>query len=510
MKTFAAFIASLSATAISLGATFETDASVSGNMRSDEHNNYIVKNTGKESGQLVLDFDLGGCTLEKAPQFAAIYMQTFSPDEKLAHGGLTLSIDGRDISGAAVHIGHSEVYFPISAEIRKAFANGKKKLTFTVRQNGGADAQNTVAPGYVKLFISDDNHYNIAEYMRPIWKAGKMTDESIFFIGGENGEPAKGKLFFKPKKTISAKSYGTGKELKEGVDFKVDGDTVTLTKDTEAVWMPYGLIYNSDPEKLHKPGGNFPTTTPGIFMFFTEGDWFHKHHTYFTYEHDGEGWESEKFGEKLDVKKLPKTIAKLRKGESVKITLYGDSITENANASARSKCPPLMVSWGDLAADALRAKYKKADIAVFNRALGGKTLGWGKDNVEGLAAPDKSDLYIIALGMNDGCPATERTEGLEFIMEKIRAQNPDAEFIIVTPMTANPLWFVSAAHDSYEESDRQMEREGVATANVRAAHRELQKRKPFISMSGNNANHPNDFLIRVYAQVVASKLMQLK
>ena len=510
MKALAAIIASLSAAAISLGATFETDAALSGNMRSDEHNNYVVKNTGKESGQLVLDFDLSGCPLGNAPQFAAIYMQAFSPDEKLAHGGLTLSLDGRDISGAAVHIGHSEVYFPITREIQKAFAKGKKKLTFTVRQNGGADAQNTVVPGYVKLFISDDKHYELGEYMRPVWKAGKMTDESIFFIGGENGEPAKGSLFFKPKKIISARSYGTGKELKEGVDFKVDGENITLTKNTEAVWMPYNLIYNSDPEKLHKPGGNFPTTRPGVFMFFTEGDWFHKHDTYFTYEHGGEGWESERFGEKLDAKKLPKTIAKLKKGESVRITLYGDSITENANASARAKCPPLTVSWGDLAAEALRAKYKKADIAVFNRALGGKTLGWGMENAEGLAAPDKSDLYIIAFGMNDGCPGRERSEGLEFIMKKAREQNPDAEFIIVTPMTANPLWFVSAAHDSYEESDRQMEREGVAVANVRAAHKELQKKKPFIDMTGNNANHPNDFLIRVYAQVVASKLMQLK
>ena len=132
------------------------------------------------------------------------------------------------------------------------------------------------------------------------------------------------------------------------------------------------------------------------------------------------------------------------------------------------------------------------------------------ENAEGLAAPDKSDLYIIAFGMNDGCPGRERSEGLEFIMKKAREQNPDAEFIIVTPMTANPLWFVSAAHDSYEESDRQMEREGVAVANVRAAHKELQKKKPFIDMTGNNAKHPNDFLIRVYAQVVASKLMQLK
>ena len=85
MKALATIIASLSAAAISLGATFEADAALSGNMRSDEHNNYVVKNTGKESGQLVLDFDLSGCPLGNAPQFAAIYMQAFSPDEKLAH-----------------------------------------------------------------------------------------------------------------------------------------------------------------------------------------------------------------------------------------------------------------------------------------------------------------------------------------------------------------------------------------------------------------------------------------
>ena len=48
--------------------------------------------------------------------------------------------------------------------------------------------------------------------------------------------------------------------------------------------------------------------------------------------------------------------------------------------------------------------------------------------------------------------------------------------------------------------------EGVAVADVTSVHEHLLTRKAFRDMSANNINHPNDYVHRVYAQVVLQTL----
>jgi len=43
---------------------------------------------------------------------------------------------------------------------------------------------------------------------------------------------------------------------------------------------------------------------------------------------------------------------------------------------------------------------------------------------------------------------------------------------------------------------------GSALADVTAVHSRLLASKRYVDMTGNNVNHPNDFLTRVYAMVV--------
>ena len=43
---------------------------------------------------------------------------------------------------------------------------------------------------------------------------------------------------------------------------------------------------------------------------------------------------------------------------------------------------------------------------------------------------------------------------------------------------------------------------GVAVADVTAVHESLLARKRYSDMTGNNINHPNDYLARVYAQTL--------
>ena len=54
----------------------------------------------------------------------------------------------------------------------------------------------------------------------------------------------------------------------------------------------------------------------------------------------------------------------------------------------------------------------------------------------------------------------------------------------------------------FAEKLLELETEGVVVANMTRLHQDLLKRKNYADMTGNNINHPNDYLARVYAQVL--------
>ena len=47
-----------------------------------------------------------------------------------------------------------------------------------------------------------------------------------------------------------------------------------------------------------------------------------------------------------------------------------------------------------------------------------------------------------------------------------------------------------------------LETEGVVVADMTTYHKSLLEHKRYYDMSGNNVNHPNDFLARAYAHVL--------
>jgi acyl-CoA thioesterase-1 len=50
-------------------------------------------------------------------------------------------------------------------------------------------------------------------------------------------------------------------------------------------------------------------------------------------------------------------------------------------------------------------------------------------------------------------------------------------------------------------------RPGVAFVDITTTHLELIKHKNYLDTSGNGANHPNDFLHRIYAQRILEVLL---
>ncbi|MNL53983.1 hypothetical protein D3C87_1772730 [compost metagenome] len=113
--------------------------------------------------------------------------------------------------------------------------------------------------------------------------------------------------------------------------------------------------------------------------------------------------------------------------------------------------------------------------------------------------------------MNDGtfevAPDTYRTQVLG-IMKTVLASNPKAEFILVSPMLANPFATQSKIQSKYKAELQKLTGKGVVLADLTATHQELLKHKSYQDMTGNNVNHPNDYLVRWYAQVISAILIK--
>jgi len=50
--------------------------------------------------------------------------------------------------------------------------------------------------------------------------------------------------------------------------------------------------------------------------------------------------------------------------------------------------------------------------------------------------------------------------------------------------------------------------EGIGMVDIHRVQLSLMERKRFVDMTGNNVNHPNDFMVRVYAQTVSAALIE--
>ena len=88
-------------------------------------------------------------------------------------------------------------------------------------------------------------------------------------------------------------------------------------------------------------------------------------------------------------------------------------------------------------------------------------------------------------------------------MDAVSSVQASSEFILIATSLANPeVRGFAGLQQAYLEPMLRLEREGVCVADMTSLHAALLRRKAFRDMTGNNVNHPNDFLAAVYAQTV--------
>ncbi len=372
--------------------------------------------------------------------------------------------------------------------------------------------------------------YDLERYMRPLWNGGRVDNETVMFVGRED-TPA---LTYPASEILSVRSYDLKTEYREGVDYRLENGRVVLTAETTIPYMEESAYYTDDEQyQMLVTVGN---RLQGKYTYWGERTTITKWQVAVTYR-TAAAWpwsvpvcQRERYARLLE---------KLEKGEDVTFLFYGDSITAGANASSAVGVEPYAPTWPQMftqyvaKAYGYRVRYVSEGVAqgfaggeetVFgtrgtityvNTAVGGWNVAHGNEHAaEHLTAFVEKygcDLFVVAFGMNDGhITAEQERAGEEALIGCMREQAADTAVVIVAPMLPNPQaingWFaaqatfepeLAAAADALQEG-------GVpcALCPMTSMSRALLTRKRFLDCTGNNINHPNDFLGRLYAQTL--------
>lgn len=458
----------------------------------------VVTNTGAFSCDLMF-------TLSECREDSSAYAQLIIPMEIKGSGYTMLRLFAKNDAGknrlvgaTCPNPGHKAAFFDVTDFISAQLP--VDRLDLRIEQAAGSEIElSFIENRPVILRVSAEAHprCSLEDALLPMWTSSRMIHETIFPVS-ENGSPADGKLLFTPNGSVTVRNYALDQTYQEGTDYVVEGRTLRLLPGSSIPFATRDELY---PDSADAAPGTMKTWTGG-YVAYTEGSYWNDHQIAVSYDHDN-SWDgpepSSGKGQLVRTKKM------LESGRPIKIALLGDSIS--AGASASKSHPPYIPGWGELLIRGLRSRYQ-SEITFVNPSRGGATAGWGKKVVADFIVPEKPDLFIIAFGMNDanGTSAENYIANIKSIMESVAAESPDTEYILVASMLRNENWRSLSPMDGYLAALKELESEHVAVADVWSISEYILKTKRYCDITGNHVNHPNDFMVRVYAQVTEALL----
>lgn len=316
-------------------------------------------------------------------------------------------------------------------------------------------------------------------------------------------ETQTGILEFSPLKVLRVSAPDGLHTYREGLDFTIRGQDgmLFLTPETRIPHLRLRGGTGSPYERF--------VDTSGASLFFSEGHVLHDYQVKVCYTHEGK-----KHGQSLapnasPTGTLPNAVQVLQTQKKLSIVLAGDSISCGANASAITGAPPYQAPYYQQVVDILGSTYD-AEIHFENFSKGGMTSVFLQEVIPSIVQHEM-DVFIIAFGMNDATsrlePASFRTN-LDNAMNEVRQKHPACDVILVASMLPNPSW--SLANLEYHYAYLQVMKElaqsndGVVVVDCQSMSAELYRRKRYSDYTGNNINHPNDWMHTMYAEQVLS------
>ena len=339
------------------------------------------------------------------------------------------------------------------------------------------------------------------QYVVPFWLGNTIINESVLPLEDSSGTVLPISLLYRADEIIELRNSRLDKLYTLGKDYTLADGKLVILPEGEIKSMKYDEFF-FDKEI---PGKCFAAQESG-YIFFAEGSEMHDRQLAVTYNHS-DHWQGEFLKNKAYL--LPRTVEKLNSGEEINVLAFGDSISTGANSSGIVGAPPFAEDWCAMAVRGLGKYYNNPNIKLVNKAVGGTASAWGAENAR-TAAECAPLLAMIGFGMNDGSarvPADEFGKNISDIMSSVSEISPNCEFILISTTLAHPAvrGFYGIQED-YLPVLNKMERQGVCVADMTTFHKQLLSSKRFFDMTGNNVNHPNDFLARAYAQCILATL----
>ncbi len=362
--------------------------------------------------------------------------------------------------------------------------------------------------------------WDMERLLQPLWQGNEVYRESFMPVRAPE-EALQVPLLYQPETVTELWNAEMTTRYEPERDYRIQDGQLFIPAGSRIVGMTPDTYYPSHFE----PGGCF-WRRGGGYLKFSEGNYFHRYQYVVSYTHAGTWQGPVPQGQLASLSRL---AGKLRDGRPVKVLFYGDSITTGANSSAVTGIAPYQPDWCQMVMAGLSARWPKAALSSVNTAVGGTVSAWGLEEVQHRAAAHRPDLAVIAFGMNDGSmgvsPEAYR-DHIAGMMEAISAAQPEAEFVLVSTTVPNREALLTNDRPRHPETDepgleergfygthdellpalRQLCGPGAVLADMTGMHHGLLTRKAFRDMTGNNVNHPNDFLARVYAQTILAVL----
>jgi lysophospholipase L1-like esterase len=347
---------------------------------------------------------------------------------------------------------------------------------------------------FQRTYITD--RYDFDTYIKPYWSGDFMANESVLFAGEEGSAS----LLFVPRNGVSVRSCDLKTEYVEGVDYLLSGNQITRLEGSSMPFFTEEELYPSEQVERSK-AGRFPDRP---WVLFGEGGWIAQHQVFVSYFHD-DAWQG--ILPEDQSQKLSKTHQKLERGEPLRLLFFGDSITTGVNASGRLGFAPFADPWPMLVKKGLEKLYPEACIQDTNTAVGGKKTAWGLETLEENLLVHQPDTVILAFGMNDReLTPEEHVAEIKTLIERTQAALPEVEIVLVATMLHNAETFKFwAGQYLFEDAYRRLllpSHPELALVPMTSVHAALLKKKQYRDMTGNNVNHPNDFLARAYAHTI--------
>ncbi len=371
--------------------------------------------------------------------------------------------------------------------------------------------------------MHDVTEFELDKFLYPIWEGSVSYAEAAFVRESADGGIAPIKLLYPIDEIISVRNAALDVEYVRGTDYDVDDDgSLVILEGTSIPVLAYKDYFFPMTDEEHaenKLDTKFPAYNkhgygyiraevgagkPGMSAWTLA----------VTYKHSAKSIVNTPETKSGIFAKL---LKKLEAGKAIKIVATGDSITDGWSSSDKVKIAPYCPRYNLLVQKHIESAYN-ASVIQTNVSVSGSNTDGGVSKLADICA-ENPDLVIIAFGMNDGCgrPVESYIENINKMVDTIKTSCPDACTVVVGTCLPNDevSWGPGAAnsllvyHKAYAPALAEAEKHwtNAAFADVTTVNEEMFGRKVYQDVTGSNSNHPNDYMHRVYAQVILKTML---